>query len=127
MKPSVMSIWQCAPDSGLLERFFQQLGAECVSVADEAQARHILEERHWKLVIANRAFDSDGSSGIHVPAMFAKMALDGDPVFMLVSNYQDAQDEALACGLTRGFGKAELRTAELKERIKLILAVAKCD
>jgi DNA-binding response OmpR family regulator len=124
MKPSVLSIGQCAPDSVLLERFFSELGAECVSVADEVQARKKLEERPWKLIIANRVFDSDGSSGIHVLAMFAKMTLAQDPVYMLVSNYQDAQDEALACGLTKGFGKAELRTQELRERVKSILSMA---
>ena len=58
-------------------------------------------------MLVNRKLDVDGSDGVDViRSAFACDNLSRMP-FMLVSNYDDAQNQAVAAGARSGFGKAE--------------------
>jgi CheY-like chemotaxis protein len=59
-------------------------------------------------VLVNRVLDADGSSGLElIRALKAEEQLRDVPV-LLVSNYEDAQAQAVQAGAVPGFGKAEL-------------------
>jgi two-component system, chemotaxis family, chemotaxis protein CheY len=70
----------------------------------------------FDLVLVNRLFDADGASGIEwIRQVQADERLRKVPI-LLVSNYADSQEEAVAAGARPGFGKSALhlpRTVEL--------------
>jgi two-component system chemotaxis response regulator CheY len=69
----------------------------------------------------NRVSDADGSPGIElIRALKADPGLAGVPV-MLVSNYADAQAQAVALGALPGFGKADLTAPETTEKLRSAL------
>ena len=60
------------------------------------------------LLLVNRELDGgfDSSSGIELIQQLIQQ--DNPPTVMLISNYEDAQQEAIAAGATLGFGKTQL-------------------
>src|ERR1700687_1848026 len=105
----VLSVGQCLADhSALTDSLRRHFEAETVSVNSGADALSKLKEEDFDLVMVNRIFDNDGSSGVNwIRLMKAEEGLADIPV-MLVSNYEDAQGEALQAGAVRGFGKAAM-------------------
>ncbi len=105
----ILSIGQCFADHGALRRTFQKyFGAEVVGADDGAEALHLLQNEPFALVLVNRVLDGDGASGMDVLRQLKADAKAGAVPVMLVSNYEDAQQQAVAAGAVRGFGKAAL-------------------
>jgi len=103
----VLSVGQCQADHGRLAATLRRsLGVEVVPADDAAEALRRLSEEKFDLVLVNRVFDADGASGLEFIRQLTKGAAPA-PV-MLVSNYEDAQQEAVAAGALPGFGKAAL-------------------
>jgi CheY-like chemotaxis protein len=119
----VLSAGQCAADhwsiSRTLERAFP---VEVVSADTSAEVIEKLRQEKFALVLVNRVFDADGSSGLDlIRLMKAAEELRGVPI-LLVSNYADAQQEAVAAGAAQGFGKAALGLPGMLERVREFLA-----
>ncbi|GAG36842.1 unnamed protein product, partial [marine sediment metagenome] len=73
------------------------------------------------LVLVNRIIDRDGSEGIILIQQIKQdKQLLHIPV-MMVSNYPEAQSEAVTAGAVRGFGKAELSKSETLEQLEQFL------
>lgn len=88
---------------------------EQAHLTDEALLR--LKSESFDLVLVNRKLDHDYSDGTELVAgMKADPDLKNVPV-MLISNYPDAQQEAVALGAEYGFGKLELSQRGTQERI----------
>jgi response regulator RpfG family c-di-GMP phosphodiesterase len=112
-----LSVGQCVPDNGRIADLLRSsFGLEVVTADTAEEALGMLREGPFHLVLVNRVFDLDGDSGV---AFIRKVILDNElrkvPV-LLVSNYEDAQAEAVAAGARPGFGKGSLyepRTIEL--------------
>jgi two-component system, chemotaxis family, chemotaxis protein CheY len=123
--PRVLSVGQCGYDHGRLTRFVRDAFAaqvEGVDSADEALAA--LRSGSYQLVLVNRELDGDGSSGLDlIRTVKADPALAVVPA-MLVSNYPEAQAEAIALGAVAGFGKADLGRPRAREAVSPILAPA---
>ncbi len=84
-------------------------------------ALEALRSEPFDLVLVNRIIDGDGSSGLDlIRAIKADPELAEVPV-MLVSNYGDAQADAVAIGALRGFGKVELRDPATRDRLAEVL------
>jgi len=118
--PKVLSVGQCDMDHRLLSGFLTRRFKAQVERADGlADALGLLEKGDYHLVLVNRMLDMDYSPGLDVIRSL-KAADDprvsGVPV-MMVSNYPDAQQEAVAAGAEKGFGKAELDREETAERL----------
>lgn len=111
--PMVLDVGQCNMDHGNLSAMLAERFGAAVQRAhtiDEALAA--LRNAHYDLVLANRVFDADGAEGLD---LIRRMQTDPQtrsiPV-MLVSNYADAQETAVALGARPGFGKAALDRPE---------------
>ena len=119
----VLSVGQCGADHGGITRTLRQaFGAEVVAAHSAADVLQQLQYGAYALVLVNRVLDADGSAGVDVVrAIKADEALRRVPV-MLVSNYADAQEEAVSAGAEPGFGKAELGRPEMIERVRPFLA-----
>jgi CheY-like chemotaxis protein len=118
----VLSVGQCGLDHGSISRHFRQaFKAEVAGAETFEDAIEALRRGEFDLVLINRVTDADGSSGLDlIRSLKADAELSMVPV-MLVSNYADAQKQAQALGALPGFGKAELASPQVQERIKSVL------
>lgn len=120
--PRVLSVGQCGPDEGRISHFLRKtFGAEVTAASTLEQARALMRSDQFGLVLVNRIFDLDGTSGVELIQW-----LKGDPTLaavpvMLVSNFPEAQAKAVAQGALPGFGKAELHTHQARERLAEVL------
>jgi CheY-like chemotaxis protein len=119
----VLSVGQCAADHyGISLTFRQAFGAEVEQAATQTKALQLLRQERFALVLVNRVFDADGDSGMDlIRQVKADESLRAVPV-LLVSNYADAQREAVEAGAEPGFGKADLGRPEMLECVRPFLA-----
>jgi DNA-binding response OmpR family regulator len=118
----VLSLGQCAADhasiAGLLRRDFNAQVDEAGTFAD---AESQLSRNQYDLVLVNRVLDRDGTAGLDfIARLKARQDLHQPPV-MLVSNYQDAQEQAIARGAVPGFGKSSLGSTKTLARLRAVL------
>jgi CheY-like chemotaxis protein len=122
MAKKILSLGQCSADSWSIERLFTtQFHAEVLAAHSQREALELLQKNQIDLVLVNRLLDRDGSSGLDFILRLKKdEALRQLPV-MLVSNYEDAQRQAVERGALPGFGKAALAEPETLERLRVVL------
>lgn len=116
--PRILSVGQCGFDGPQIAAFLgREFGAEVLEADRATEAIKAVRQARFDLVLVNRVGDRDGAPGLElVRAIRTDPALAGVPV-MLVSNYPDAQREAVAAGACPGFGKAELNTPRAVEAV----------
>jgi CheY-like chemotaxis protein len=119
----VLSVGQCFADDGAIRRTFERhFTAEVVAVDTAREALDRLRGESFDLVLVNRVFDHDGGSGLDlIRTVRADAGLAAVPI-MLVSNYDDAQQQAASLGAARGFGKAALGQPAMLDRVRAVLA-----
>lgn len=116
-----LSVGQCGADTASITYTLQQhFKAEVVraDTADDALRR--LDGEAFDLVLVNRVFDLDGSPGLDLVRAIKAGPHAGVPV-MLVSNYDDAQQEAVDAGAAPGFGKAALGRPSMLDAVRPFL------
>jgi two-component system chemotaxis response regulator CheY len=118
----VLSLGQCGADhAGISGTIRSHFDAEVVPADSAEEALTLLRDGDFALVLVNRVFDWTGGSGVDfITQLKADEGLKNIPV-MLVSNYDDAQREAVRRGALPGFGKAALRSPESIGRLREIL------
>jgi two-component system chemotaxis response regulator CheY len=120
--PRVIDVGNCGFDhsslSGLLQQHFQ---VPCISVANGVELQRELKQGDVALVIVNRVFDSDGGDGVALIEQLKQQPTTAALPVMLLSNYADAQEKAVALGALPGFGKSSLRSDATRELLKGIL------
>lgn len=78
-------------------------------------------DRQFDLIMINRLLDTDRSEGMAVlHELKSNPATENTPA-MIISDYQETQDAAVAAGAKRGFGKASLDTPETFELLSVFL------
>jgi CheY-like chemotaxis protein len=122
MTKRVLDVGNCSADhaliSGLVRRNFR---AEVVRAHTAADTLRVLAGGRFDLLLVNRILDSDGSEGLDlIRAIRADPQLASLPVIML-SNYPEHQARAVAEGAEPGFGKAELQSAETRDKLTRFL------
>ncbi|HEX4142090.1 MAG TPA: response regulator [Pirellulales bacterium] len=115
--PRILSVGQCHFDGPWMKRVLEEHLGAVVEQADFAsEAVNKAGGQHYDLILVNREFDRDQSSGLSlIPDLIA--ASPQTPV-MLVSDFEEAQEAAIGQGAIRGFGKSNLDTAETLQRLK---------
>lgn len=77
-----------------------------------------LRNQHYDLVLVNRQFDLDGYEGLDfIRQLKATPEVESVPV-MLVTNFGDYAQRAVELGAVAGFGKSELDSPALVDRLK---------
>jgi len=122
MTKRVLDVGQCSPDHlmirRLLERHFDVTIVQAHGPADTFDA---LRSEPFDLVLVNRKLDRDASDGLElIRQIKANAELANVPV-MLITNYANHQELAVAVGAERGFGKLELDQPQTVERLARIL------
>jgi CheY-like chemotaxis protein len=118
----VLSLGQCAADNWSIARLLSDSLGAAVSEADSfEEALLLLRNDTFALVLVNRVLDANGASGLDfIKQLKSDEALRSVPV-MLVSNFDDAQRQAVAKGALLGFGKAALHESGTVERLRSAL------
>jgi response regulator RpfG family c-di-GMP phosphodiesterase len=121
-KKRVLSVGQCYPDQFTIARAItSHFDVEVLAADSIKEAVEVLGQSSVSLVLVNRIFDADGTPGLTlVKRLKADEKTCSIPV-MLVSNYPEAQQEAVNAGAIPGFGKSALAEQETVERLKEFL------
>lgn len=122
MAKRVLDVGNCNADHGsvrsLLKRHFD---VEVDRVHNTEEALRELHARTYDLVLVNRLMERDGSDGLElIQQMHQEAGLRTIPI-MMISNFDDAQQRAIAAGARPGFGKAQLQAASTLERLHACL------
>ena len=125
MPKRVLDVGNCVPDHAairtMLERTF---GAEVVQADGPQDSLNLLRNQTFDLVLVNRKLDQDYSDGLEIIKQIkADQKLAPLPC-MLITNYADQQQAAVAVGAEYGFGKKELSAEKTKERLAKFLTPA---
>src|SRR5215213_2521454 len=122
MAKRVLDVGQCGPDHSSIRSYLtRNFHCEVVQVDDAAGALGEMRAGHFDLVLVNRKLDCDYSDGVEVIRQIkADPELAEIPV-MLITNYAEHQEAAMAIGAVRGFGKLEYGKPETLERLQSIL------
>ena len=122
MSTKILSLGQCAADNYVLGHFLESsFGAKVITADTVPEALAQLREGQFNLVLVNRLLDADGASGLAFISQLQEDAELAKTPVMLVSNYPDAQKQAVTRGALLGFGKASLGDARTAERLKHVL------
>jgi two-component system, chemotaxis family, chemotaxis protein CheY len=118
----VLDVGQCQMDHGSIRRLIEyNFEARVAQAHDAADALAQLAGGAFDLVLVNRQLDADGSEGLEiVSAIKSDPALAAVPV-MLVTNYPEYQQQAIAAGAEPGFGKNDLGSTQTAERLARFL------
>jgi CheY-like chemotaxis protein len=80
-----------------------------------------LKNSQFDLVLVNRKLDADYSDGIEIIRQIKSDPNIAEVPVMLVTNYPEHQETAIAAGAIRGFGKLEYDRPETRQRLAEVL------
>jgi two-component system chemotaxis response regulator CheY len=84
-----------------------------------------LKGGRFDLVLVNRKLDADYSDGIEIIRQIKADREIAEVPVMLVTNYLEHQDAAIAAGAMPGFGKLEYEKPETREKLAAALGARK--
>jgi len=115
----VLDVGQCDPDHSAIRRMLERAFEVEVVRADGLQdTLAFLRADRFDLVLINRKLDIDYSDGVEILARIKSDSELAPLPVMLVSNYAEHQEIAVAAGAAYGFGKAELSDPATTERLR---------
>jgi CheY-like chemotaxis protein len=118
----VLSVGQCFADhSSIRWTLEEHFPAQVIPAATVAEVKARLQQERYDLILVNRIFDADGVSGLDLIEQLKQDEKSRDLPVMLVSNYEDAQQEAVARGALPGFGKASLGQPQMLGHLRKVL------
>ena len=113
----VVLVGHCMPDTYMLKSTLPGLvgGVPIQAVNDAAS---IAKAGPESLLLVNRALDGEfgTDNGIELIRTLAQRS--PRPRLMLISNYAEAQQQAVSAGALPGFGKSELGKAQTRQRLQ---------
>src|SRR5262245_37551236 len=100
----VLDVGNCSPDHASIRNFLtSHFDCEVVQTHGLADTLNELRTGNIDLVLINRKLDADYSDGVEIlRALKANGETAAVPV-MIITNYPDHQDAAVAAGALRGF------------------------
>jgi hypothetical protein len=113
----IAMVGHCGPDAAMLKHAVQRLadGASVELVTDESQLQRVLKPE--ALLLVNRVLDGAFSLEQGVDLIRELAGRDDGPRFMLVSNFEQSQQQAVAAGAYPGFGKKQLGQPTMRDRL----------
>ena len=123
MTRKILDVGQCGPDHIRISRMLKDnfdVDVQMAETHNEAMLK--LRNGDFDLILLNRIYDATGGQGLDtLRALKSDDATSGIPV-MLISNYEEAQQSAVAEGAVQGFGKSELADPATADRLRQFLA-----
>jgi CheY-like chemotaxis protein len=112
MSKTVLDVGNCGPDHSAIRRMLTStFGVQVIQTHNATDTLETLRSQKIDLILVNRKLDEDYSDGIEIIKLIkADPNLSTVPV-MLVTNLEEHQDQAMAIGAKRGFGKLALNAS----------------
>lgn len=118
----ILDVGQCQPDHATIRAFLTgQFDCEITQAHGPEEALAALWESRFDLVLINRKLDRDYSDGIEIIRQMKADSATADVPVMLVTNFPEHQDAAVAAGAVRGFGKLEFDDPATLEKLRVVL------
>ena len=122
MGKRVLDVGRCGVDHAAISHLIRsKFGAEVVQTHGADDTLRELRGGRFDLVLINRKLDQDYTDGLPILEQIkADPELSAVPV-MLVTNYPEHQQQPITAGGEPGFGKNDLRSPQLVERLRAYL------
>ena len=119
MSKRVALVGHCGPDSSYIRMAVGRAGRDIkvLSADDQAELDQLLKDG-VDLLLFNRVLDYGFEQTEGVAVIRALRAKHPELKVMLISNYPEAQAEAVAAGALPGFGKRELGSPKVGDLIR---------
>lgn len=122
MPKRVLDVGQCGPDHSTIRSYLtRHFDCDVVQTHGAVDTLAELKSGRFDLVLVNRKLDADYSDGVEVIRQIKADDEIADVSVMLVTNYSEHQEAAIALGAVRGFGKLEFEKLETRDRLAVIL------
>jgi CheY-like chemotaxis protein len=122
MTNRVLDVGNCVPDHAAIRTMLEKkFRADVVQADGLHDALAALREEPFDLVLVNRKLDHDYSDGLDIIKQIKADAKLSSVPCMLITNYADQQQVAVAAGAEYGFGKKELYSTETQSRLAQFL------
>lgn len=123
MRRLLLDVGNCALDHGSITQLIEgHFDADIVWAHSPDEALRLVAERRFDLVIVNRKMDRDGSDGVELIQQIKSSPHTASQPVMLLSNYEEYQQAAVAAGAEPGFGKSQLDSPRTQELLARYLA-----
>ena len=123
--PRVTLVGHCGPDSSYLRMAISSaLPGAKVSLADTDRELETALDGGVDLMLFNRVLESGFSNRDGIGKLAEIKQLHPDLRVMMVSNFADAQQAAENVGAEPGFGKREIGSARVTERLRNALSTS---
>ena len=122
MTKRVLDVGNCDLDHGSIRKMLEgSFGSSVLRTHGPDDTLELLRTEPVDLILVNRKLDQDYSDGLAIiQAIKADPRLASVPC-MLITNYADQQQMAVAAGAEYGFGKKELYADATQERLAKVL------
>jgi hypothetical protein len=118
----LLSIGQCCADHSSISRLLtQNFQIEIINADNSKEAESFISTGNYSLILVNRIFDSNGESGLAFIKKYCSQQTSTSTPIMLVSNFDDAQKDAVNHGAILGFGKNALTSSDTLLKLKKLL------
>ena len=125
MPKKVLLVGHCGADSTYLRMAVKKAAGdpEILQAEDSAELEHALETQSIDLVLFNRQLDYGFGSDQGTEVIRSFHGKHPNTKMMLISNYPEAQQAAVAAGALHGFGKREIGTPRVTELLRSALGL----
>jgi two-component system chemotaxis response regulator CheY len=123
MSKKVALVGHCGPDSAYLRIAVSgaSKGASVIALHDDSSLQQAMQDG-LDLILVNRQLDYGFTADEGVELVKQLREKHPELKMMLISNYPEAQEEAVAAGALPGFGKREIGSPKVKEMLRAALA-----
>ena len=123
---TVVDCGNCGPDYNAIRQMVQtNFEAVVLQTHGLEDTLDLLAQREVNLITVNRKLDRDYTDGMEVIRGIKRDARFADIPVMLVTNYEEHQQAAIAEGAVQGFGKLTVRDSGTIELLQQYLGTTK--
>lgn len=120
---TVLDVGNCVPDHASIKRLLtSHYDVDVLQTHASDDTLALLRKRAVDLVLINRKLDCDYSDGTEILKQLKADPLLAKTPVMIITNYAEHQDAAVALGAERGFGKLELQSPATREKLNSFLS-----
>jgi response regulator RpfG family c-di-GMP phosphodiesterase len=122
MTKTVLDVGNCNPDHSAIKKMLtSHYDVQVLRSHQWDDTQKALQSHQVDLVLINRKLDADYSDGMEIlKAIKSQSSTQNIPV-MIITNYAEHQEAAVAVGGEYGFGKLELESPTTHQRLKRFL------
>lgn len=122
MTKKVPDVGQCNADhSQITQLLSREFDVEIQRAHSFDEATQMALDTPFDLILINRILDADGTAGMSILHSLKTQPSTAETPVMIVSNYADAQADAVSAGGMAGFGKSELDLEKTRDLLSQVL------